>query len=224
MVTIVWVLLISANGVFSRIEPSAHSYGTWVIPVILLVVLHSQYTFSASQTAGLALALAASNIYVRASCRKWWTRLAIFVAASVLIYYVAGEAYYTFAGCCLVYELLAARRRVLGLSFLLAVPAVKFGIDGFLSHVNSAHLHFDVPEVLCLVPGSGMEEWIQTFLHVYFPACALFISLKPATFAMAKKLWHKSGRQDKAFRPTRMQRTRRWVLTPILLVVVAGVP
>ena len=252
VVTVVWVLLISAKGFFSRVDPSTRTCDTWVIPAILLVVLHSQYTFSLSATSGLALALAAGNVYVRVPCRRSWARLAIFFAGSVFLYYVAGDAYYTFAACCLVYELLAAKRRVLGLSFLLVAPAVKFGIDGALFYINLAYLHFDIPEASCLVPHQSMEERILEILYAYFPACALYIAIKPAAFARLKRQWRRGGEgeiRQNGLKPSQMEAIgtrdnrdgpqecvsqgseprltgmlaiRRWVLTPILLVVVAG--
>jgi hypothetical protein len=252
VVALVWVLLASARGFFSRINPGDRPRDTWLIPAILLVVLHSQYTVSLSDTAGLALALAACNVYVRIPWRGSWPRLAVFVAASVLLYYVAGEAYYTFAGCCLVYELLGARRLSLGLAFLLAVSAVKFGIDGVLSHVNSAYLHFDVPQVSCLISPRAVEEWILVGLYAYFPACALFVSVKPATFARLKKPWGRAlrteirqngskpdqsrametgeraggprefTRQQETFRLAGILTIWRWVLAPILVVIVAA--
>jgi len=222
----------------SRIEPSTRADDAWVVPAILLVVLHSQYTFSLSATAGLALALAGSNIYVRVTGRSSWAQLTIFITASILIYYVAGEAYYVFAACCLVYELFAVRRLAQGLSLLLVALAVKFGLDSALSYINLNYLHFDAPETSYLMRRQPSDARILVVLYVYFPACALFMSVKPVAVVLWQRLWRRGGepeapespldRRDSTARENGawaagMQSIRRWVVTPILLVVIAGV-
>jgi uncharacterized protein DUF6057 len=248
VVVVLWGLFISAEAYYSRIELRSRFRFTWLIPTVLLAVLHSQYTFSLSGTAGLALALAASNAYVRVFGQRWWARLAVFIVASMLLCWTVGEAYYTFAGCCVVYELLVAKKRSLGLSFLLVVPAVTFGIDTGLFHVNSTYLHCDIPEVSYLIPPHGWERWALVLLYAYFPACAMLLVAKPAAIELWNRLRQRvdggdGGRigaetevtcdnpagqpgcvcQKTTFWRMGARTIWRWVLTPLLLVIITVV-
>jgi hypothetical protein len=94
-------------------------------PAVLLLVLHSGYSYSPANTIGLALAMSATWFYLRAAGRSGWTRLALFIAVSVFLYYLAGPLHYVFAACGLVFELLIARRRMLGLAMLPAAAAIQ---------------------------------------------------------------------------------------------------
>ncbi len=111
------LVLFSARAVLMRIVPLAQLRRTWIVTAMLLFVLHSQYSYNLSLTVALALALTGAGLYMRATCGGARHRVAIFVVESIVLYYLAGEAYWTFAALCLIYEWLVARRRRSGAGF-----------------------------------------------------------------------------------------------------------
>lgn len=244
---LVWLVLVSARGLFSRIDPNTRAGDTWVIPAIVLFVLHSQYSYRLSATTGLALAMLGSHICVRASHRNPWAGLAVFVTASVLLYYVAAEAYYIFAACCLVHELLVARRPMMALYCLLTAASVKIGTDTVLSHVGMAYSATLEPSYL--IPPYGTEHKVVSLLHFYFPACTLFIAIKPALLSPVRRLWqrgqptrrcrsagqaesnsqsdspnsrHRDGPHVTDGQGSRKRWIRHWVVIPILISLAAS--
>jgi len=108
-----WLLWLATAGLITalggrRDNPLA------LVPAMLMLLLCNQFDNPLALGLGVLVALAAANGYLRLGARSAWTRLALFLAMSAVVYYVAGGAYLLFAVVCGLYELLHARRRSLG--------------------------------------------------------------------------------------------------------------
>ncbi len=218
------VLLFSARDYFSRIGPAPVARYVWVVPAVLLAVLHSQYTFSLSATLALAMAMLASSLYVRISCRQGWFRFAVFAAASLVLNHAVGEAYYVFAACAVIYEFLAAKRRRLGLSLLLVVLAVKFGAEPVLRWLSSEWFRAGPPEASYLIPRPGWEAAMLKALYLYYPVSALIVASRHWAGPLAAALGRfPLGRTRRTARTGPILRTCGWAMAPLIVLAAAGV-
>jgi hypothetical protein len=190
-----WLLLVSTIGLMSAVGRGTIG-GTWVIPGILVVSLYGDYLFPTSAVVGLTLAVAAANLWCRLPLLRPGLRLALFVAASAVLYYVAGEACYCFAACCAIDEGLAKRRRLWGVLFLLAAAAVKFGLDAALARFNPASHNFHVFSLDRQQPVP--LDWRETALYLYFPLCALFVVFRQTVLSLLEAPWRRlrKGREE----------------------------
>jgi hypothetical protein len=188
---VTWLLLVSTIGLMSALA-RAKIGGVWLIPAILVVALFSGYFFPTPVIVGLALAIAAANGWARMPACRPWLRFVLFVAVSIVLYYVAGEAYYCFAACCAIHEALAERRWRAGVLFLLAAVVVKFGLDAVLARVDLASHNF---HVLALdKPQDVPTNWCAMALYLYFPTCALFVVFRQKVFHLIGALWRRLRR------------------------------
>ncbi len=191
---------------------------TWVVPAILLVAMCGQYQFRASTVVGLALAVTAANGWARLPVRRPSLRLILFLVVSAWLYYVAGPAYYSFAACCTIHEVLAARRRVLGVCCLLAAVGVKFGLDAVFSHIGLVIYYCEAP------PVTGYDVRLLNgavvLLYAYFPACAatVLITLRRDGFPSRRSVM-----STKPSRRSVMSTIMRWIAGTALLLATAAV-
>jgi hypothetical protein len=185
---IVWLLLISTIQLTNAVG-RANIGGTWVIPGVLLVVVYSRYLFPSSVVAGLALTVTGANVWCRMPVWRPWLRLLLFVAVSVVLYYVAGEAYYCFAACCAIHEALTERRRLSGVLFLLAAVAVKYGLDAALIRLDLASHTFHV--LSHNEERNSPLDWRLMALYLYFPACSLFAVFRQRMFSFIAAPWRR---------------------------------
>ena len=175
---LVGVLFAAARASCAQFASRASLKSTWMAPAVLLLVLHSGYSYSPASTIGLAFAMTATWVYLRTAGGSDGTRLAAFAAVSGFLYYLAGPVHYVFAACGLVYELLVAKRRLLGLTMLPAAVAIQVGIGSALGHLNAAFWHVEVPGISYLIyrPPS---VWLVAALDAYYPVCMLFLAAGP---------------------------------------------
>ncbi len=235
-----WLLLVSTIGFMNRSGRAALG-GTWVIPAILIVVLCSGYHFPTSLIVGLTLAMFAANGWCRLPLRRLWLRLALFVAISAVLYYVTGVAFYCFAACCVIYEVLLEKRWLSAVLLLLAAVGTKFGLDVILAHLGLAS---DTYRLLSLDKYNAAEpKWGAILLYCYFPACVLLMIVRQAAFSPTRKLlqrlrgssekespagYGKDENREEVVRPERgMARTvvfgwLRWAGGTILIMALAA--
>jgi hypothetical protein len=100
----------------------------WVcfIPPIFFLVLYIFYIHHLVITVALLAALLFANLYLRITPENRRYGLIVFVVLSVILYYIAGGAYLVFALLCAIYELFFARRRQIGLLYLLLAAVIPY--------------------------------------------------------------------------------------------------
>jgi hypothetical protein len=159
--------------------------GTWVIPALILVVLHSRYEYYLGSTLGVLAAVAALNLYVWMPLRHGAIRAAVFVALSVLLYYAAGGPYLVLAAVAVLHEMLVRRRWVTGLACLLLAPGVVLGMEKLLWPAQWP----DLADHLFGFLKYGYRPSIigTAMLWAYFPLCAVAVVFRrgPARLAGA---------------------------------------
>ncbi|MGA2852625.1 MAG: DUF6057 family protein [Verrucomicrobiota bacterium] len=225
-----WLLLISTIGLMNataRVEVA----GTWLIPGIALFALYGGYSTHTSLLLGAALAVAAANSWVRVAAGGFGVPVAVFVALSIAVYYVAGEAFYCFAACCLVYAALARRSGRLGLALVLAGTGVKFGLDATLAKLHLATQNFSVPSL-----EEVSLDWQAALFCGYFPLCAAWVVFlqtsvgqrlrtildrkEPRKTRKGRPL--KPAAQPKGAAPARAFSWSRWTAGTVLMLLLAG--
>jgi len=181
-------LVFAARAYYLRLKPGETARYACGVPAILLAVILGQYTVDLSAILGLAVAIVGSGLYSILPGHRHGLRLLVFVGASLLIDYAAGNAYYVFAACCVILEFSFASRRRLGVALLLVVPLVVFGVERSLWQLNVAFVHAEMPEVRYRIGPGAAEAGLLTALYVSFPACALFLAMQDRFVARFAKL------------------------------------
>ncbi len=244
IVAMTWLLLVSTIGLMNVLG-RANVGGVWVIPAILVVALCSSYAaFPTPVIVGLALAITAANGWVRMPGCRPWLRPVLFVAASAVLYYLVGRAYYCFAAVCVIHEALAERRRYSGALFLLAAVAVKFGLDAVFARADLASHNFHV--FALDEPKDVPVNWWMMALYLYFPVCALLAVYRRSVSTLIGAPWRwlrrlfakplspeqaagggenreQPGRLDRSRAWTRITRVVRWAGGSLLVLSLAAV-
>lgn len=132
VITIVGGLLCLTAGVFVTSIGGSRPRVIHFIPPLLLLVLYNRYVCALEMTIGLLTAMAFVCLYVRMPLRIVPVRAAAFVVLSVLLYYLAGGAFLLFAALCGIFELLTARRRLLGLLCLVSGAVIPYLVGTFV--------------------------------------------------------------------------------------------
>jgi len=203
---LVGILFVLGQGVLTRMAPQARRSYAWMVPAVLLLLLHSHYGYAPSNTVGLVFALSATWLYLLAAGWAGWQRLSLFVAISVVLYYLAGRTYVLFAGCCLVVEFGIIRKPALGLVQLVVAAAVPVGIDRGLAHLNATLWHVELPETSYLIDAPP-AAWLQPALYAYYPACMVFLAVLPRLLAARERRRQAASRSDTNQQVTRTPRT-----------------
>jgi hypothetical protein len=162
--------LLALRAISLRVAPVIGVRRAWIASVLMLVVLHSQYGYDVADTVSLSLALMATWIYLIAPARGLWTRCLTFVVESVVLYYVAGVALWTFAACCVIVEWTTAGRRGFALCLLCSAAGIAVGIDNGLAFLNRSVWHLDLHENSYLI-SSAWDAWLPPVLFAWYPAC-----------------------------------------------------
>ena len=143
-----------------------------LIPVCILLVLHSQYYFPLSITLALIINLSVLNLFIRWAPKNQATRAAIGFIVSVLLFWVTGGAFLVFTILCGVYDLLFSKKFANGLVQLIILPFLPYAASAtiFLVPIKEAYFHN-------LMYESVTNVWINTYILPAFFLLALFIML-----------------------------------------------
>ena len=186
MAVAAWLLLVSTVGLMNVIA-RANIGGAWVIPAAFLVALCGRYYFPISAIVGLALAIVVAQGWCSMPLRGTWLRSGVFALISAILYYVVGNAYYCFAACCILHEMLVEKRRLSAAFFLLAAVGVKFGLDFLCAKLQIASSNY---HMLSLVePNRDDWPWLLMLLYAYFPVCALCVLYRRAVLGLVWQIF-----------------------------------
>jgi len=104
------------------------------IPPVLLLIIYTQYTYHFLSIMVLLAALLFVCLYLKIISKvpqSGWLNLVIFLALSIILYYVAAGGYLLFALLCAIYEMLFRGRWLTGLLCLLLSVLIPY-IEGVL--------------------------------------------------------------------------------------------
>ncbi len=113
------------------------------LPALLLLVCHSQYEFLLNSTIGYLFALLFAFLYIRLVPENQIVRFLIYSLSSLLLYFLAGGAFFLFVLLCGLFELLHARRYILGALVILSSVGLPYLSASFifLFNMREAYLY-----------------------------------------------------------------------------------
>jgi hypothetical protein len=104
------------------------------VPPILLLIIYTQFTYRFITTTAFLTALIFVCLYLKMitkSTRLGRFRIVVFLALSLILYYLAGGAYLLFVVLCAIYELLFRGRWRTGLLYLFSAAVIPY-VEGVL--------------------------------------------------------------------------------------------
>jgi hypothetical protein len=178
LTAIAWLICVATVGFFKCLSPTGAGIA-WTFPAVVLLVLHSRYDHAFSVSIGAALAMLAAFGYARASAHWPRWRVVLFAGLCLLIYYVAGAAFYLFALCSMIHAFYAPGNGWMKLSLIVWVIVAKCAVDSILATSHPGLLYLHIPsaqpfrEVLALSAAT-------VALYVSFPLFALALADRTA--------------------------------------------
>jgi hypothetical protein len=106
------------------------------IPALLLLACHSQYEFLLNFTIGYLLALLFSVLYISFVPDNQVTRFLVYILSSFLLYFLVGGAFFLFVLLCGLFELMLARRYILGSLMIISSIGLPYLAASFIFLVS----------------------------------------------------------------------------------------
>ncbi|NQT17005.1 MAG: hypothetical protein HQ582_29885 [Planctomycetes bacterium] len=150
----------------------------FLIPAILILMVLGQYIHPVRLCVGLLVALVFASAYGRIAAAPVAVRLAAFLIASAVVYYIAAGLYVVFACLCGLFELGVKRRLALGALYLSCAAALPIAGGAWLFDLSilEAYQGLMLPlQAHWLAPPSSVPTSIaiQTALPLFFPVAAI---------------------------------------------------
>jgi len=154
------------------------------IPCIILLMAYTRYTYHFTTVMVALVAISCGLLYVKLSQKTKWSGPVCFILLSIPLYYVIAAGYLFFAGLCVIYEILFARRPYRGIGYAAIAAGVTWlvgnlyfqmpGGDAFTELLpiswkmlddSSIHrgIHF-VYGIYLWLPGAAILGWIAAVL------------------------------------------------------------
>lgn len=127
-----WLMSVCIGCILKAVNLS-HLCRLRFIPPILLLIIHTQYTYHFITTMAFLVTLVFVCLYLRIthSLTSKTSRLIVILVLSVILQAIAAGAYLLFAVLCAMYELLFRRQCLLGLLYLLSAVVIPY-VEGVL--------------------------------------------------------------------------------------------
>jgi hypothetical protein len=144
------------------------------LPALLLLGSHSQYEFLLSFTIGYLLVLLFFVLYIRFVQENKITRFLIYILSSILLYFLVGGAFFLFVLLCGLFELLLARRYILGSFIILSSVGLPYLAASFIFLVSMRKAY------IYLLPFDYINKKIYLLhiaLYAFYPFMLIVIAL-----------------------------------------------
>ena len=201
---------------------NAHQF-RWVrfIPPMLLLITYNRYTYHFVTIMALLASLFFVCLYLRIIKKSKPVSLIVFLALSLILYYIAGGAYLLFAAVCAIYELLFSRRWQLGLLCLLLAVVIPYIGGVFIFGISVVEAYTELlpisPKILTYEAHKRMIE-IVYILYLLLPLTGLAFGLwRISTEKKSKEINDLRILSRYAGAPV-----PRWFTESCLLLVLAG--
>ena len=174
IITLVAILLcLAAKSLFAALGgirvPALH-----FVPAVLLLMLCNRYGHYLTAGLGLLTALLFASIYVKVRVNNRVLRLVTFLVLSAVLYFLAGGAYLTCAVLCGIFEILTARRFLLGLCLLLLAVMVPYAVG---THIYQLTAVDSFARLLPYHPDSDARAPLLALsLFLFFPIVGLGVA------------------------------------------------
>jgi len=143
------------------------------LPALLLLACHSQYEFLLNFTIGYLLVLLFSFLYIRFKPENQVIRFLIYFLSSLLLYFLVGGAFFLFVLLCGLFELLLARRYILGFLIILSSVGLPYLAASFIFLVSMRKAY------IYLLPFDYINKKIYLLhiaLYVFYPLGLIVIA------------------------------------------------
>jgi len=227
VVTAVAWLICVCTSFFFRAVNAPRLYWARFVPPILLLVLYTQYTFHFVTTVALSVALVFVCLYLKITPKNKSGAFVVFMVLSVVLYYLAGGAYLLFAVLCALYELFFARRRSLGVVYLLSAALVPY-VEGVLVFgLSISHAFSGLLQSFWKTTSYETRKRILIIvymLYLYLPLAALGLGLwRTLMKANVKKTHSKVAKPPaKIYSRYTPWPQLRWTVSSLILLVITG--
>jgi hypothetical protein len=232
VVTLLATLICLATRQYVAAITGAGGRFVFLIPALLILMVLGRYSHPVTLCVGLCVVLVFANVYVRMGKGHPFVRLAAFLIASVLAYYVAAGMYVIFAFLCGIFEWRVNRNRSLGVFCVLCAGVVPSVVGTWLCDMGIREtyrgLALPAARYWLAVPSSALVTMsTRVALFLFFPVVAVAAALCRRPAALRTFTPETTGQPEtleetdrKGAPPTSMRRLA--VQTAVLIVVGLG--
>ncbi|MBN1844231.1 MAG: hypothetical protein JW810_01010 [Sedimentisphaerales bacterium] len=151
----------------------------------LILITYTSYTYKFVATTAFLAALLFACLYLKSGSLGPARSAGLYLALSVVLYYLAAGAALCFAAVCALWELLFARRRGLGLLYAAVGAGLPWIMGAALVHLSSANAYW------VLTPWTGRTgsyfsptkvKYVMWILYLQIPAFMLLAALAAPIF------------------------------------------
>lgn len=206
LAALAWLLLASTAS-FMNATARAEVGEISLVPGILLFALYSGYFAHTAAITGSALALSAANGWRHIPARRPTPSVAGFAGLSIVLYYLAGEAWWCFAACCLVHA--ATNGKSWRLVLLLAVvgAGARFGVAFGLDRLPLGARSFHPPSA-----DTNLFTWSTALFYACFPLSALCASFYRHAVRTAERLLQRFKTALRCDKPLKLRKAKSTTL------------
>lgn len=188
------------------------------IPVIFLIILHSQYQQPLSVTIGLLISLLCYNLYIRIAPNIRLLRLGVFLFLTIILHYTIGGPFLLFALLCILFEITKKGHLLMSFVYILFITFLPYLSANyiFMVSVKDAYIY--------LLPiDKHFNPSISAYaLFLFFPIIAIVIALRWRFFP-EKIIKEKSKLPDFILHIGDFIKGKaRFILQTLIIFVVAG--
>jgi hypothetical protein len=155
------------------------------IPSIILLALHSNYSFPLVLTLGVLWALLCVNIYIRLAPSKSMLRLPLYLVLQAVLYYVTAGQAFIFSLFIVLYEILDHRSVILPLLYtLFAVLLPWIGASAlFIISIRDA---YTMNLISC---DAYRVTWLSWVLYGFFPLVLFMAAFERRYIKAGENIW-----------------------------------
>ena len=225
VVTLLATLICLATRQFIAAIAGTGGRFVFLVPALLILTLLGQYSHPVRLCVGLCAVLVLANMYARIGKGHAAVRLAAFVIASALAYYVAAGLYVVFAFSCGVFEWRVNRHRWLGVLCVLCAAIIPTVAGTWLCGLSIREtyrgLMLPTARYWLAVPSSSLVTMsIRVALLLFFPVAAIAVAWRrrPAGSPVVDH-----GTRPQAEHPDEAAREAERPVSPLRLAVQSAV-
>jgi len=142
VVAVIWLISLESRRFLASVTGHRQDGLAYLVPAVLLLMLHSQYQYPLSASVGLLVALVFYNRYVRLASRPALLRAGLFLSLAVVLYYLAADSFLLYALLCGLGEILINRSMPLGFFYLLVAAVGPYLAAAYLFIVSTQQAYF----------------------------------------------------------------------------------
>ena len=157
------------------------------VPPILLLILYNQYTYRFVTTMALLVSLAFICLHLSITRKRNLSRLVIFLALSIVLYYLAGGAYLVFAVFGVIYELFFRRSWLIALLYLSSALTIPWAGGVLIFNVPVFDAFTELSPLSWKASYYGSQPEMLVIIHLLY--------LFPLLIALVCGLWRLFFRQ-----------------------------